>query len=58
MSNLYDENGYIPDIVDNDGKVIPAEIFFSKENIKSLNDLITEELDKELLEKLREIKNG
>jgi len=45
------------DIVDDNGNVIPSEIFFSKEIGDYLQPFITEELDKELLDKLRKLKD-
>jgi len=54
---MQDENGHIPDIVNNNGNVIPAEIFFSKETGNYIQPFITEELDKELLDKLRKLKD-
>jgi len=50
---MQDENGHIPDVVDNDGNRIPAEIFFSAAIGQYLRPFITEELDKQLLDKLK-----
>ena len=52
---MNDENGYVPDIIDNDGKIISANIFFSKEIADYIRPFITAELDKELLHKLKNI---
>jgi hypothetical protein len=54
--HLYDRNGYIPDIIDNDGNIIPAEIFFSKKAIDYIKPIIQEELDKQLIEELKRFK--
>lgn len=50
---MHDKNGYIPDVIDNNGNIIPADIFFSKEIGEYLRPFITSELDQQILNKLK-----
>lgn len=37
---MFDDNGNIPDVVNNDGKIIPAETFLVKKWVNILNLLL------------------